>query len=187
MDPGQEHPAISDDSTITGFAVPWARPKAAQPDELMLTLLWSVDEPHRVGEALLVPPYTKGAFGRAHVNEGDANRLILYRLRPEDELPTGSLITPHMSRDQAAIERRGHRLHLRPMGRCPMRVNGHLVDGVVSLVAGDVVEVEPEAFERAPDNVRGVARDLIRGIYKLDRQLLLILDVERTVEVAVAA
>jgi purine-binding chemotaxis protein CheW len=44
---------------------------------------------------------------------------------------------------------------------------------------GDVVEVEPAAFERPPDTLRGPARDLILGAYKLPSQLLLLLDPER--------
>lgn len=59
-------------------------------------------------------------------------------------------------------------------------------DGAVSLLVdeiGDVLEVDPETFERPPENLEGPARDLIRGIYKLKERLLLVLDTERTVEV----
>jgi purine-binding chemotaxis protein CheW len=52
----------------------------------------------------------------------------------------------------------------------------------VSLIVddvGDVLELEAAAFEPPPDAVAGVARDLVRGAYKLPDRLLLSLDVER--------
>ncbi|HVH43286.1 MAG TPA: chemotaxis protein CheW [Labilithrix sp.] len=54
-------------------------------------------------------------------------------------------------------------------------------DGVVSLLVddvGDVVDVDDDTFERAPETMSGAFRELVTGIYKLDR-LLLLLDVER--------
>ena len=47
--------------------------------------------------------------------------------------------------------------------------------------AGDVVEVEESAFEDPPDTLKGEARRLIRGAYKLQRRLLLVLDLEHAV------
>jgi purine-binding chemotaxis protein CheW len=44
---------------------------------------------------------------------------------------------------------------------------------------GDVLETEEESFERPPETVQGVARELIRGVYKLKGQLLLILDTDK--------
>jgi purine-binding chemotaxis protein CheW len=58
-------------------------------------------------------------------------------------------------------------------------------DGLVSLLVdriGDVVEVSGEAFEEPPDTLAGIARELIRGAYKLDHALLLALDVPGAVE-----
>jgi purine-binding chemotaxis protein CheW len=75
-------------------------------------------------------------------------------------------------------------LHARPEDRLPMNVVVRTDDGAVSLLVdeiGDVVEVSEETFERPPETIRGVARELIRGVYKLKERLLLILDTERTV------
>jgi purine-binding chemotaxis protein CheW len=47
--------------------------------------------------------------------------------------------------------------------------------------AGDVVEVEENAFEDPPDTLKGDARRLIRGAYKLKRRLLLVLDLENAI------
>ncbi len=59
-------------------------------------------------------------------------------------------------------------------------------DGPISFLVdeiGDVVEVGEEDFEQAPETVRGIARELIKGIYKIADRLLLVLDTERAAEV----
>jgi purine-binding chemotaxis protein CheW len=78
----------------------------------------------------------------------------------------------------------------RPAGELPMDVVVRTGDGMVSLLVdriGDVVEVSEEAFEEPPDTLTGVARELIRGAYKLDGALLLWLDVEGAVELRPAS
>ncbi len=67
----------------------------------------------------------------------------------------------------------------------PMNVVLRTEDGAVSLLVdriGDVVEVDSRAFERPPETLRGRVRELIEGVYKLDGQLLLILDPVRTID-----
>ncbi|MEZ5291501.1 MAG: chemotaxis protein CheW [Vicinamibacterales bacterium] len=78
-----------------------------------------------------------------------------------------------------------HRLELpvRHDGEQPMNVVVRTSDGVVSLLVdeiGDVVEAAASDFEPAPDTIRGAARELVTGVYKLKDSLLLALDVERT-------
>ena len=54
-------------------------------------------------------------------------------------------------------------------------------DELLSLVvdsAGDVVEVDDDHFEEPPDTLTSDSRRLIRGAYKLEKQLLLVLDVD---------
>jgi purine-binding chemotaxis protein CheW len=70
----------------------------------------------------------------------------------------------------------------RPEDQLPMNVVVRTEDGAVSLLVdeiGDVLETEEESFERPPETVQGVARELIRGVYKLKGQLLLILDTDK--------
>jgi purine-binding chemotaxis protein CheW len=58
-------------------------------------------------------------------------------------------------------------------------------DGCVSLLAdraGDVLSVDSEEFEYAPPTLEGRLRELIRGAFKLDRRLLLVLDTDKVVE-----
>jgi purine-binding chemotaxis protein CheW len=73
----------------------------------------------------------------------------------------------------------------RVAGQPPMDVILHTRDGLVSLLVdgiGDVVEVPDEAFEEPPETLHGIGRELIRGAYKLDDALLLLLDVQAAVD-----
>jgi len=73
-------------------------------------------------------------------------------------------------------------LQERPPGKDPMiimirtdnGVTGWLVDAI-----GDVVETATAEFEPAPSTLKGVGRDLITGAFKLEKQLLLVLDTQR--------
>ena len=61
-----------------------------------------------------------------------------------------------------------------------VRLDGEAVSLLVDSIA-DVVDVDATDFEAPPDTLEGQARDLIRGAYKLDGQLLLALDVHKAV------
>jgi purine-binding chemotaxis protein CheW len=76
-------------------------------------------------------------------------------------------------------------LGARAGGAEPMNVVLRGDDGVSLLVdrVGEVVEVDDQDFEPAPEMLSGAARELIRGAYKLRGQLLLVLDVERATAV----
>lgn len=66
----------------------------------------------------------------------------------------------------------------------PMNVVVRTADGAVSLLVdeiGDVVEIADDIFERPPESLQGVARELVRGVYKMKEHLLLILDTDKTV------
>jgi purine-binding chemotaxis protein CheW len=88
-----------------------------------------------------------------------------------------------------AIDMR-RRLNLPPRaaGQTPMNMVVRTEDGAVSLLVdeiGDVLDVDSATHERPPENLAPAARDLIRGVYKLKDRLLLLLDAERTVDLAV--
>ena len=66
----------------------------------------------------------------------------------------------------------------------PMNVVVRTDDGAVSLLVdeiGDVLEADEESFERPPDTLQGQARELVRGVYKLQERLMLVLDTARAV------
>jgi purine-binding chemotaxis protein CheW len=52
---------------------------------------------------------------------------------------------------------------------------------------GDVVEVAPDTFESPPDTLRGEARRMIDGAYKLERELLLVLNLRVVLDLRGAA
>ena len=77
-------------------------------------------------------------------------------------------------------------LRTRPDGKWPMNVVVRADDGAVSLLVdeiADVLQVNEKDYEPPPETLQGMARDLIRGAYKLDKRLLLILDTEKTIRV----
>lgn len=81
--------------------------------------------------------------------------------------------------------RRRLELTPRPEGQLPMNVVIRTDEGPMSLLVdeiGDVLDVDEDTFERPPETLRGVARDVIRGTYKLKDRLLLTLDTERVVQ-----
>jgi purine-binding chemotaxis protein CheW len=88
-----------------------------------------------------------------------------------------------------AIEMR-RRLRLPPRARdqTPMNMVVRTDDGAVSLLVdeiGDVLDVEAASFEEPPQNLDAAALELIKGVYKMKGRLLLILDAERAVDLAV--
>jgi len=84
--------------------------------------------------------------------------------------------------------RRRLRLPPRAGDQTPMNVVVRTDDGAVSLLVdeiGDVLDVDASTYEQPPENLDAAARELIRGVYKLKDRLLLVLDTERTVDLAV--
>jgi len=72
-----------------------------------------------------------------------------------------------------------------PSGADYMNVVVRSPHGPVSLLVdeiGDVIEVDESTFQRPPETLRGVARDLIRGAHKLEGRLLLVLETEKAAD-----
>jgi len=89
-----------------------------------------------------------------------------------------------------AIEMRA-RLGLTPRKseELPMNVVATTSDGVVSLLVdeiGDVLEVDEAGFERAPETLDPAFKELVPGVFKLDGQLLLLLDAEKVADLGMA-
>jgi purine-binding chemotaxis protein CheW len=74
----------------------------------------------------------------------------------------------------------------RAADRLPMNVVVRGADGAVSLLVdqiGDVIEVSEDNFEPPPETLQGPARELVKGTYKLDNNLLMLLNCEVSVQV----
>lgn len=78
--------------------------------------------------------------------------------------------------------RRRFEIEERPHGKRPMNVVLRAEEAPVSLLVdeiGDVLQIGEETLEAAPETLEGPARELIRGVFKLDGALLLVLDAEQ--------
>jgi purine-binding chemotaxis protein CheW len=76
-------------------------------------------------------------------------------------------------------------LRERPAGQLPMSVILRSDDGAVSLLVdeiGEVLSVAGEMGEPPPETLRGVGRELCKGVYKLEGRLLLVLDAEKAIQ-----
>lgn len=76
------------------------------------------------------------------------------------------------------------RLGLTPIGDAEPRMNVVIrtSDAPVSLLVheiGDVLVADSDCLESLPETLQGVPRELIRGAYKLDGELLLLLDTKK--------
>jgi purine-binding chemotaxis protein CheW len=76
-------------------------------------------------------------------------------------------------------------LHPRTESEIPMNVVLRSDDGAVSLLVdeiGDVVDVGEDSREPVPENISGSQRELLTGVAKLDKRLVLILDTRRLLQ-----
>jgi purine-binding chemotaxis protein CheW len=67
----------------------------------------------------------------------------------------------------------------------PMNVVVQTDEGAVSFLVdeiGSVLEADEENFERLPETLQGQARELLRGVYKLEGRLMHVLNTQRVCE-----
>lgn len=74
---------------------------------------------------------------------------------------------------------------VRPMNVVVMTSHGPLALLVDEI--GDVVEVDVATHEEPPATLEGVAKELVVGVHKLERKLLLVLDTDKVVQLPQAA
>ncbi len=70
-------------------------------------------------------------------------------------------------------------------GKAAMNVVIRAEEDILSFLVddiGDVVEPDENTFESPPETLEENIRELINGVYKLDNQLLLVMNAERTFE-----
>ncbi len=67
----------------------------------------------------------------------------------------------------------------------PMNVVVRTEEGAASLLVdkiGDVVEVDNQQFEDTPTTIKGALRDMVSGVHKLEKKLLLVLNIDRAID-----
>ena len=110
-----------------------------------LVLVWSMDEPTRLGESLSLngPCF----IGRGlELDDDPAPRTFPERVRPNTRLRTGPIANARISRQQIRLTPiSNERVEVENVGKAPMSINGVItVAGV--LVDGDVLEVQNAAI-----------------------------------------
>ena len=139
-------PAMSDSDVAS------SRRGATSP---VLVVLWSRDEPERMGEVLFPPPgdYGPWIFGRGETRE-DERRLLLARQRPGMRMASGPLTSPRISRAQLRLSpMRTGTILVENIGRCPLHHRGHEV-ARAELAPGETLSLHNELLflcaRRAP-------------------------------------
>ena len=109
-----------------------------------MVIVWSRDEPERIGEALLFDPEAAqgpSSFGRGE-GGGSPARATLSRQRPGQTTPMGPLRCRHISREQLRIEATAEgTLWLDNVGRRTLLVNGRKINERKEVRPGDYVEL----------------------------------------------
>jgi DNA-binding NtrC family response regulator len=120
-----------------------------------LVVLWSRDEPARMGETLLLPPGDPGPwiFGRGEV-PADDRRLSLTRQRPGARTPAGPVASPRISRAQLRLSPTpGGGILVENIGQCALRHRGREVVRA-ELTPGETLSLHSELLflcvRRAP-------------------------------------
>jgi len=115
---------------------------ASPPDVLALTIAWTANEPHRLGETLLIDGPGPRVFGRGAPSGDDpAPRALLVRQRPGINQPAATVENPFLSRVHLRIQRRGDGLFVESLGRRPLRMDGDETDAA-TVRSGDVLEIK---------------------------------------------
>ena len=104
-----------------------------------LVLVWSRDEPQRVGEVFILPPGTS-SIGRADPSSG-WSPLPLVQQRPGQNRQTGPFRSPKVSRRQLDVTVLGDDITVHNKGRVSMSIAGR--EGrSLAVKPGDLIEVE---------------------------------------------
>lgn len=108
---------------------------------VLLVLLWSLEEPERVGEVVPLPT-RPAVFGRASPDTSATPPVLgLERRRPGRASATGGLDSPHVSRVQwQLVAQADGSVAITNLGRAKLRIGGRLVDSGVAR-PGELVEI----------------------------------------------
>jgi DNA-binding NtrC family response regulator len=109
-----------------------------------LVLVWSLDEPLRSGEVMLLSPAGERrslVFGRGDQDDGRHTRAVLLRQRPGQTLETAPITSSYVSRSQLVV--RSHPeggVAVENVGRSNLTIAGAPADGGRAR-PGDVIEI----------------------------------------------
>jgi transcriptional regulator with AAA-type ATPase domain len=154
---------------------------------LHLTILWSRHEPHRVGECCAISRHVLLGRG-ADLSPNDPPKVEFGRARPGQNVPTGTLDAPTLSRRQLRLSPTATSVHVENLGRPALLHNGVVtrecqakpgdtlaIDGVLLLAVSERPRVIP-SFDYAPFAFGAPDEDGLLGetvaIWELRRDLV---------------
>ena len=141
--PGHDRGAL-DSSTLPPMEMSGSGTASGAAATTALVVIWSRQEPDRVGEVLLLPSSDPGPwiFGRGA--GGEERRVSLVRQRPGAMEKVGPLECPRISRAQLRLSvRAGEGLSVENLGGCPLIHRGREVPRA-EVAPGEVVELSKE-------------------------------------------
>ena len=103
----------------------------------MLVIVWSADEPSRVGEVAMLATGHPQMLGRGE-DPAPEPRIRFFRQRPASLVATPALAGAGLSRRQLTVAVEDGTLTVERIGMCPLKVNGVLCDHAV-LLPGDTL------------------------------------------------
>lgn len=115
------------------------RARTVRPPQWGLCIAWCLDEPHRLGETLVLAG-EREVFGRGD-GDGSERRMLPWRIRPGASAPTTPLVTRRISRRQLEVRSTAGGLQLSNLGKTALRRGGHVV-GQCTLRPGEAVELD---------------------------------------------
>lgn len=138
---------MTEDDTSTAPTESWLayKPDGSAREVFALTIVWSLAEPHRVGEVALLPKDgVHRLLGRGGGKPGEeTDRATFFRQRPGKLEPQDPLHGQGISRRQLLLVARGDELVVERIGRCPMIFDGIVMDRAVAR-PGDTIMLRNE-------------------------------------------
>ena len=127
---------MGEQATISSTGKQTAKLEPEHNELFAVVIAWCADEPARIGEVAFIEPGVTETLGRG---EGDGEpRVRFFRQRPGRLTPTEPLIGRALSRNQLTLKGGTDDCVVTRLGRCPLFVNGLLVDTAV-LGIGDTL------------------------------------------------
>lgn len=129
-------------SSEDDFSLPWRRSSAsARPEALWLAIVWSLEEPERIGQLATVGEGALLGRGEPLASEAPGARLAFAPLRPGSKAEGKWLFASRLSREQLRFsEVTRDSFRVTSLGMCPLAVNGSPVTSAVVKV-GDVISL----------------------------------------------
>jgi two-component system nitrogen regulation response regulator GlnG/two-component system response regulator HydG len=134
--------AIAESTTLIMERAGWGARAASHP-EVALAIVWSREEPGRIGEVLFVNGGAGESLGFGRACTPGTRALGLVRQRPGDTTPSGVVRSAGISRHQWCVRRANRAIEIENVGRRALRVNGAAVDSA-TVRAGDLIEIADE-------------------------------------------